>query len=146
MPPEDEFPRASIQGHSGGSGGNHIHMGDVFPSMPRQMGKNQFYAQGGGGGGGRGYPGQRAPLHVRMHEDELRHNLERIGENEPIMWLVQGRYTYVAVKVRGKWYTTATEDNTYFDCIMSSKSLTEAMIRNDCTDLGFFDPRDLRYI
>lgn len=62
---------------------------------------------------------------------ELTDNLLHLPDGSVIRWQLHGRFTYVAIKVRGQWYTTATESNNVVDQIINSHELAYVLYREN---------------
>ena len=67
--------------------------------------------------------------------EDMFNDLENLPEHSVISFVHGGRFTYVAIKVRGTWYTSATERNKNIELTMSSNDLATALILDGCTYL-----------
>jgi len=55
--------------------------------------------------------------------------LTQLRSGDVIRWQ-SGRYTYVALNVSGRWYTTATDANSQVDQILSSAELVNHLLQS----------------
>lgn len=58
---------------------------------------------------------------------DLTDRLLALRDGAVIQWVMHGHFQYVAIKVRGAWYTSATEGNTSLGKIVNSHELAYAM-------------------
>lgn len=53
--------------------------------------------------------------------------LESLDQGATIRWVMHQRFTYLAIKVRGIWYTTATEENTVVGQKLTDSGLAQVL-------------------
>lgn len=59
---------------------------------------------------------------------DLLEELEQLPERAVIRWTMHQRFTYVAVKIGERWYTTATDANTQVPQIIYTTELAHALV------------------
>lgn len=58
---------------------------------------------------------------------DLLFELEALPERAVIKWTMHQRFTYVAIKIGDRWYTTATDANTQVPQIIHTPDLAHAL-------------------
>lgn len=57
-----------------------------------------------------------------------------LGHGNVVTWTMHGRFSYVAVKISERWYTTATTENTVVNQIVSNTELADLLLAPESMD------------